>query len=379
MAQLPILAPFTASLGADALLTGMILGSYSLVNMVGNLLAGPVIDTYDRRVTIVAGMVTAGVAVVGYAAVSRPMHLLALRIVHGAGGAVLIPAVFTWAGDRSRAHDQGRNTGRSMGHAGAAVAAAAILGPALGGAGAARFGAPVVFVLLGLLLCTTAVLILGGAMRVCGLRELTRAGKNRPEKAPPAGAGTTTSADDGSPPRDLARAYLAIFGMTFAMGTLAYAMPLAVESLGYGTGTTGVLFSLSASATIVYLLLPTNRLPDRIGPHRVIRGGAVTVGAALLVLSAATRPVAMGALMVVYGTGFGAVFPGTATLVVTTADRSRLGRAFGAYYAVFSLGVFVGPVAAGLAATAGMNPYLIAAAVMLVTGILPRSRGGLRR
>jgi MFS transporter, DHA1 family, multidrug resistance protein len=59
MAMLPILSPFVLSLGAGALYTGVVLGSYSLVNMLGNITAGPIIDIYGRRVPMVIGMAAA--------------------------------------------------------------------------------------------------------------------------------------------------------------------------------------------------------------------------------------------------------------------------------------------------------------------------------
>ena len=101
MALLPILSPFAVSLGARSVMVGLILGTYSLVNMVGNVIAGPIIDRRGRRVTIRFGMVVAGLSLAAYALVTAPWQLLVLRAFHGAGGAILVPAAFAHAGDRS--------------------------------------------------------------------------------------------------------------------------------------------------------------------------------------------------------------------------------------------------------------------------------------
>ncbi len=372
MAQLPVLAPYAASLGAGALFTGVILGSYSLVNMTGNLLAGPVIDAYDRRVTIVAGLLTAGLAVAGYAVVTHPWQLLLVRLVHGAGGAVLIPAVFAWAGDRSRSGA----VGRSMGYAGAAVAVAATVGPALGGVGGARLGPERVFLFLGALLWTTALIVIA-----TGYRELfTRRGVRDAAPGAEADPGTAARPDPAIRPLSailevlrhpaLAGAYRAVLGLTFAMGTLAYTLPITMRDLGFSTSYTGMLFSSFSIAAILVMLLPTNRLPDRYGPLRVAQAGLLVVALSLATLVGAFTLPFLAVTIVFYGLAFGLVFPATTTIVVNTAGRDRRGTAFGVYYAFYSLGVFVGPILAGFTASLGVSPYWNAVAVIAVTQLL---------
>ena len=369
MTQLPILAPYVASFGVGAIYTGVILGSYSFVNMAGNLVAGPVIDAFDRRVTIGIGMAVAGLAVAGYSMATRPGHLLVLRILHGAGGAVLIPAVFAWAGDRARAGA----AGRSMGHAGAAVAFAAALGPALGGIGGAYLGAPTVFLGLGLLLCATSAGVLAGLVR-----EHRRQAQTQNHNAA-ALAGSPRGITVRGIPRAVLQAlrnphlvlsFHAVFSLAFALGTLAFVLPLSMTRLGYSSGYTGLLFSLFSIAAILFSLLPTNRLPDRIGPVRVAAGGTAVILVALtaLALMAAQHVTILAAIMIAYGIGFGAVFPATGTIVVLAAGPDRRGAAFGVYYAFFSLGVFLGPVTAGFATTLDLNPYGAAVLVTALTG-----------
>ena len=213
MAQLPLLSPFATSLGAGATTVGMILGAYSLVNMIGNVVAGPVIDRAGRRVTIAVGMLLAGAALAAYALVQTPGQLLLLRLAHGAGGAVLIPAVFAWMGDRSR----DGSVGRSMGYAGAAVAVAAMVGPALGGIGRDLFGIRPVFLGIGVLLCLTALSTLlvvrdTAAMRRTGEDD----GGGGPSSGPAAGRTRTAAiaaVRDALGNRHLRYAYWSVFGL----------------------------------------------------------------------------------------------------------------------------------------------------------------------
>lgn len=358
MAQLPILPPFVASLGAGSISVGVILGAYSLINMIGNVLAGPLIDRYGRRASIVGGMLVAGAAVAAYALVRAPWQLLLLRLVHGAGGAVLVPAIYAHVGDRARS---GSSVGRSMGRAGASVALAALIGPALGGIGAAHFGVRAVFVALGVLLALTAF---------AAWRRIER-GTALP--APPTPDRFGTLAAIGAALRDpsLAFAYRMVFGLTFAMGTLSSRLPFTIRALGFGSGHTGIFLSGFAIAAIAVSVLPTNRLSDHFGRRAISVFGALLVAVALAGVALVDRWTWVAPLMVsmlLYGVGYGMIFTALSALVVDRSEARSRGTAFGAYYAVFSLGVVIGPVVAGAAVRFGTDPYLIAVGVLSLAG-----------
>ncbi len=365
MAQLPILSPFTVGLGASAVLTGVILGSYSLVNMVGNLLVGPWLDDYGRRVGIIIGLVVAGVAVGLYAVAAGPRQLLLARILHGAGGAVLIPAVFAYAGDRSRPGA----VGRSMGRVGAAIAVAATVGPALGGVGAARFGPRAVFVFLAVLLCATALVFLlthgsgtarPGRLHANGLAVHERTG---------AGAYLLRIGAALRDPR-LAGTYASTFGLNFSMGTLAYALPLQVQALGYGSSSTGAFFGIFSLCAFLLFVLPSNRWGDRFGFARIGSYGAAGIMLALTLLTFVASPLLIAFTMVAYGLGFGLMFPSVCSSVVVFGGPDGRGAAFGAFSAVYSLGISLGPVSAGILSGAGLPPYLGALVVLPLTQLL---------
>lgn len=348
MAQLPLLSPFAASLGAGPTSIGIILGAYSLVNMVGNVIAGPVIDRLGRRYTIAAGMLAAGLAVAAYAFVVTPWQLLGARLLHGLGGAVLVPAVFAHVGDRSR----GGRTGQAMGHAGAAVAIAAMVGPALGGIGRSALGTRPVFLILGGLLVGTSV--------SAALFVRDRSGSPAAQRAPLDLSGIRKAATDG----ELRYAYLSVFGLTFAMGVLAYAFPLSMQAAGASAGRTGSFFSIFSAAAILVLVLPTNRLSDRYGRPPMVVIGSLAVAIAVGGLVFARQIGELALVMALYGMGYGVLFPSACAIVVDRTDATTRGTAFGLFYAAFSLGVTVGPVAAGVATVVGFSPYWAAAGVI---------------
>lgn len=52
--------------------------------------------------------------------------------------------------------------------------------------------------------------------------------------------------------------------------------------------------------------------------------------------------------MAIFGAGFGVAFPCLASIVADATPEGSRGKAFGVYYAVYSLGVVIGGVSSGL-------------------------------
>ena len=55
--QLPIITPYSLSLGASYMLTGAIVAIYSFTNMIGNIIGGHWIDRFGRKKMLFYGMV----------------------------------------------------------------------------------------------------------------------------------------------------------------------------------------------------------------------------------------------------------------------------------------------------------------------------------
>ena len=353
MAQLPVLPPFVRSLGAGAGLVGIVLAAYSIANMAGNIGAGFIIDRFGRKAGIVVGMAVAGSAVALYAAVTSSQQLLVLRVLHGLGGAILVPAAFAFAGDSARS----RNAGRAMGRAGAAVALAALIGPAGGGIFAATFGPRPLFLTLAALMAMTAVLV------VSFLPESYR--EPRREAIPFSQRLLPVFRD-----QRLVFVYVAVFFVQTAMGTLSFALPLAVDAAGFSTARTGALLSIFSLVAIVFFVAPTAGLSDRYGRPVVIRIGMLTLSVALGILSLGTSLGGMAFAMVVYGIGYGLIFPALCATVVDCTALANRGTGFGVFYAVFSLGVAAGPIASGVAAEAGVSPTAIVALALVAAQLI---------
>ena len=297
-----------------------------------------------------------------YAFVTTPGQLLALRAFHGLAAGVLAPGAFAMLGDRASRHQT-----RSIGMTGALIAVSAVIGP------------PVAAYIrdfwdFGAVFMTSGTLMLLAAVTFWTL-------------APATSAGAVERGGGPRPParmwRRLAPVFCALIAMTFCIGALINHLPLALEAAGAAPRMSGMAFATFSLVATVVMGSPAHRAVDDVSRRLAVTLGLALLcgsGLALAVTDGATAP-ALGA-MVVFGLGFGLLFPSLGATVSEVASSGRRGIAFGIFYAVYSLGVVVGSGASGLVAgtAAGLGtPFFVSAAVAAVAlpaAVYVRSVGG---
>ena len=364
--QLPVISTYAKSLGAaDGGLAGVgaIVGMYSAINLLGNVGAGVALDRIDRKLLVIAGMLLTAAALYCYPLVQTPEQLLALRGVHGFAAGALAPGAFAMLGDRSG--DSGQ--ARSMGMGGALIAVAAVIGPALAGIIGDRWGYAYVFMTSGSFMLVAAAafwLLVPGDAKVAA-----------PPSAPSAPSGDAPDVERTkaeSPLRNPAmlKVYGATLAMTYGFGALVAYLPIMLEATGASARLSGYALSTMALVGAAVMASPIQRgLDSRSRPLTVIVGLA-GMGASCLVLatSAGALP-GVFAGMLLFGFGFGLLFPALTATVSESADGRRRGAAFGIFYAVYSLGVVIGSVITGQAseALAALGaPFYVAGVVPLL-------------
>lgn len=357
--QLPIISPYAQDLGAGSLMMGLIVGMYSFSNMIGNIGAGQWIDRIGRKKILIFGMLIAAFSLLFYAFVTNPMQLLSVRFVHGIGGGLMIPAVFAYLGDRTGTD----NRGKSMALSGAAIGVSAILGPAFGGLVTAYWGIEWVFYMISILLFVTAV---------CVYYKL-------PETYEPLERGSLHWQEWVKllSHSKLVIAYMAAFSLMFTLGIVSYMLPLKVGDLGFSSAITGLLLSTYGIIAIIIFLLPTNLIADRWGRMKPILTGLTLIFCALILLSLFSQIALLVAVMALYGVGFALLFPAMTALVIDHTQKVNRGRAFGLFYAFFSLGVVIGPVFVGLWDVTPDQGFVLGAAglaVLITIMIMLRKR-----
>jgi len=347
--QLPIITPYSLELGASYALTGAIVAIYSLTNMVGNILGGHWIDRFGRKKMLLAGIITVCVALLFYPLANNGLHLLLARMIHGLAGGILIPAAFAYIGDQSKANTRGK----TMALTGASIGIAAIVGPAIGGVLAARSSIHSVFFLVSILFFIMAFFVF---FFVKESYVTTERGKFNFKEFIPLIKHPL-----------ILLASLAAFALMYSNGTLAFGLPLNVEVMGRSTEATGMLLSTFGIVALIVFMSPLNNIYDRFSAVRLIMLGLFFIGLGMVALSLFTTFISNFIAMIVYGFGFAFIFPSMNKLVADASERIDRGKAYGIFYAFFSLGVVAGSSISGNVAQFSGLPFLVCAFVLFGT------------
>nr|WP_311316145.1 MFS transporter [Domibacillus indicus] len=351
-AQLPIISPLAESLGAAPFLIGLAVGMYSFSNTIGNILSGFWADKLGPFTVLVIGLLSTGAALFFYGAAVNAWTLLFIRFVHGLAAGFITPAAFTYLAN----HTANEKKGQGAAVSGAFIGIAAIAGPAFSGILASRTSE--IYVLA----------VIGMVMAVLGSTAMVMLKKKRPA--------VPHSSQTASVPllvlfrSPLVRkAFIGAFLLMFSQGVLAYMLPLKVERLGYGAQTSGLLLSTFGLTAIVVFLSPVNRLFDRLRPEKTFPFGAAMMGVSLLLISQAEVPVLLHSVMAIYGVGFAFLFPSINSLLVDAVTVESRGRAYGCFYAFFSLGVVAGSSVTGALALSPLQGFIGTGFLLVAAGV----------
>jgi MFS family permease len=364
-ALLPLIAPRALELGADALGVGVAVAAYSLANLFLNLVGGSLADRVGRRLVLLVSLAVAPICIAIYGLSDSLPVFLAARAVHGAFGGFLTASLFALLADMAPEGERGRTIGR----AGALIGAAAVVGPAAAGLAARELGSGPVFLAVAAIIAIGLVLVRGAIPETLP----------RPARSGSPGTWRRLLTD----PR-LRVAYLAIFALEAGVGVItAFLKDGIVErqmaagmdaerALRYATGAQGGLFSIFALVAVILMLSPIARRVDRRGALGLSVVGLACLSISTVVLAVGNSLTADSAAMVLYGIGFGLLFPAAAGMVGIAAPAPERGRAYGIFNFSFDAGLAAGPLVAGALAVSalGLEPFLTATVLIAVVAML---------
>lgn len=355
-ALVPVLAPYAKrALNASDAQAGLILSLYSLANLLANFYSGVLLDRFGRRLPMALSLWAAGALIALYPLAASAETLMVLRALHGATGAVFVPALFALVGEYGR-----RNRTGAMGGAGALIGLVALLAPPIGGIVARDYGEPALF-------WGVAMLMLVGGCAALLLHDAPHAG-GRQGSIHPLHALRLP---------ELRGVYQLTLAMTFAMGVLTFALPVLLQAAGYDAAYRGRLFGVLALISIV--LMASVRRGQLLGGAR----GRASLGVVYLTVGAlglslfAESPAALWGVAALYGVGFGLAFPAVHLGAFEGAPEYLRGVSLALLHAFYSLGYVLGPAGAGVVGAESAG-YLGAAfgAVLLVATARRRSVDG---
>jgi MFS family permease len=349
-AQYPILSPFALSLGAAPSFIGFILGMYSITHIPGNLIAGYAVDRYGSKRFIVISLILAGIILIFQSHVTNPWQLLILRSISGFVLAFLSPSCLAWLAKlaKDRSHQ-----GKLMAGNGLIHTLASVVSPAAGAILVAKLGFPLSFTILGWGLIVTGLLATFGIRETTYLHNITQIPSFQVQK-------TNDLPESASVP-------WLFFGIPLALscsqGILFFELPL-MKATQQSIMTSGLLFTLvSLGALLTLSMFFLNRFAAFL---RIIYG---CLALAIIFFGMAVHwliPLSVALFMI--GMSKGVIYPAIATLLAGLTGTGRYGRIFSLLSIAYSIGAFIGPVAAGQLRM-GISPFFLAF-IALMLGLI---------
>ena len=334
---------FFSRIGAGELEIGILAGAASAAAILARPAIGRVMDERGRRPIVwLVGIL----ACTAYLTVDRlgPFVYL-VRITHGLSEAMLFASLFAFAADIVPASRRIEGIGL-FGVSGMLPMA---LGGALGDAILARWSYSALFT-------TAAIASVTATLLSIPLAEPPRA--------------------EGERPRGLAAALfdrtliaLWVGGLCFATAIGSYFGFLKTFVIERDVGQVGSFFA-AYSLVAVALRVLFGRVPERLGPKRVLSGALVSLLIGLLILATASAPWHLIAAGILCGLGHGWAFPILLGLVIGRARATERGAALAIYTALFDAGVLLGgPLLGAVIEALGYRAMFLSAAGLVVAGL----------
>lgn len=356
--QLPIISPMAISLGATPFLIGLAVAMYSFTNMFGNMFGGMGIDRFGAKWVLMTGMLVTSVNLLLYTTVVTSYQLVAVRFIHGCSSGLLAPSAFALMAQTAQEGKQGK----TMAYTGAIVGVAAIVGPAFSGIVSSKFGFDWVFYSVSGLMFVSAFLVWAFIPS--------------PERKPKKGKDAMLKGELKSllRCRPLTNAYWGSFSLFFTLGVVTVLLPIRAAQLSTNSALGGMMMSTFGVVAILVFLLPTNRMYDHFDPQKILFSGMFTVAMSLAFLAISNTQIPIFISMGVFGLGFALMFPSMTTIIMQWVSEIHRGKAFGLFYACFSLGVVVGSFSVGLLKTSPVVGFMLGSVVVFLMAIFVRYR-----
>lgn len=339
---LPLLPFYAEHFGASELVVGVLAASYAVCQLVSGPILGRISDRVGRKPTLLASQTGTFIGFLVLGSASSLWMLFLGRIIDGltAGNLTIAQAYIS---DVTRPEERTR----AFGLIGIAFGSGFLLGPAVTGELASRFGygAPAYGAAV---LSLTSILLTATLLPA---KPVAPAASPESAAATPARAATIGRGDafrrffDRPLPR---RRLLEFFAFTLSFSTLIGGLALFLERrFAFGIKETGYLYAFSGLIGGSIQGGAIGRLAKRYGEERLalIGFGAMVVGYGLL--GAASALPALLVLVAIGAFGSAVVRPAVTTLLTKSVGRDEQGAALGVSQSLASISQIVGPIGAG--------------------------------
>ena len=394
-ALLPVMPIYFTQHGVDLALLGVVVAAWPAARLVTEPIFGMIADRTRRVPLLIVGLLVSGAAVGLSLVFVGALQFVILRAVAGIGTAIYDPAARGYLADATPAERRGE----AFGLYGASQMGGLMMGPAIGGFGAAVFGGvEFVFVFSAIASFAAAVVV---ALRVAERPHLhwaSRVPATAVSEFPSAGAtveaeaatdrgrdderardnapGSHSSAPSSMVNRLLIAALIFGFASYFSGGVYEVIWTLFLTSRGGGLDLVGLTFAIFGG--VVLVLSPiAGRMVDRRGGFAFIIFGLFATGAMSLAYPFLTTAVHAVPFVAIEAAGLAVAGPAIFAVVAAGSPRGRSSTAQGIYGAAGTLGTIFASVMTGyLAAVDIRYPFFVVAVVVAVALVVGFVVGG---
>lgn len=307
---------------------GLLVSAYALPNALLAPVFGPLSDRYGRRLVTLAGLGLFSLTVAGTAVAPTLPILVALRVLNGLGAAIVMPAVFAYAGDLPTAAQRAQ----AMGNLAMGYPLAALLGLPIGALLAGTVSWRATFLAVAVLAAFAMVLV-------------WRLPADRPKGT------AATRYVEGLRLALGNRSVLVVLIVTFAWfmgptGMFTFVGEFFQRSYDLSTSQVGIVFAVLGIVGVLSART-SGRFTTRLGARQVVLLGIACFGTAVFILPS-TPPYLVLSLVVfsvwVFGTWFG--LPAQQSIAAGIDPRAR-GTIMAFNSSAFNMAAVFSPLLAG--------------------------------
>ncbi len=324
----PILPLYAKDLGASGLMLGLIFSSLFVSMAIFNPFMGRLSDRIGKKVLISSGFGIGIFVAISYALASGPVSLIVIRLVHGVTAAMVIPITMAYIGDLS---PEGKE-GTYMGVYGMTLLLGGATGPIAGGKIADHAGMNLTFYAFAV------------TMGICFFLTLLFLPEQKGKKVHPISK---------SPVKDILASKplkgLFVFGFTLAVANsgLMMAMPLLAQHLQLTNTEIGILASSFTLFSGIFQV-PFGMLANRYNKVSLVLFGTLALAIGLAYLPFSSEFLILACFSSLLGIFSAISSPAANAMVVEHSREIGLGTVTGAMSTFSSLGMILGPIAAGI-------------------------------
>lgn len=317
----PLLPIFAEELGASGVWIGVIFSAYSFSRLIFLPVIGRISDFYGRRKIILLGLFLYSTVTLLYAFATTPEQLSAVRLMHGATSAMVIPVAMAAVAELS---PDGRE-GYFIGTFNRALFLGMASGPVIGGVIADIAGLRLTFFTISVIGFVTLFLVYL-TFPETSIRRKSRKRFNGSIR--------------------LWTAFLYRFLNSMGRGSILSFLPIYLGLIGYSTSIIGGLISLNLFVSA--LIQPASgKLSDRIGVTLPVTASTLLGALILFSIPRIQDIFSLTVMSLLLGITSAVSLPAVGAIVAVEGKQGGMGQLMGTLSASKSLGRIIGPLVSG--------------------------------